>query len=237
MWSRGRHFRIASRDSSKTTADSYISAYFEVGLPEKQEFIGQIDQIMEVNYDSVRPVLLRAKWYPNDVNERRASTTLVMDECGIQRVKANKFIEDNRVKHEPFVFPHDCNQVFLVPDRLHPEWQLVVDTEVRTSRPRLPFRMEEVTVGGQPYSSAADEEGGEGPSVDSASEGDSECSEEATHMDRNVYQEEIITYQRRKNRPQPIEVDCRTLDGQVEEELLSDDEHAPQEEDFPTIEM
>jgi hypothetical protein len=35
LWSRGRHFRIASRDRSKTTADSHISAYFHVGLPEK----------------------------------------------------------------------------------------------------------------------------------------------------------------------------------------------------------
>jgi hypothetical protein len=45
MWSKGRHFRIASRDEEKSTAASFISAYFDVGLPQKQEFIGQIHQL------------------------------------------------------------------------------------------------------------------------------------------------------------------------------------------------
>jgi hypothetical protein len=97
MWSKGRHFRIASRDASKTTADSYISAYFDVGLEEKREFIGQIDQIMELNYDSEKPVLIKAKWYNNVLNPRGASTTLLDDECGIQMVLAKDFMPDHHI--------------------------------------------------------------------------------------------------------------------------------------------
>jgi hypothetical protein len=86
MWSKGRHFRIGSRDAGKSTTDSYVSADFKVGQPEKQEFIGQIDQIMRLNYDSEKPVVLKVKWFKNNASPWRASTTLVQDECGIQRV-------------------------------------------------------------------------------------------------------------------------------------------------------
>jgi hypothetical protein len=74
-------------------------------LNEKQEFIGQIDQIIQLNYDSVKPVLLRVKWYKNNMNPRRGSTTLMADECGIVRVKAQNFLRDDLVRHKPFVFP------------------------------------------------------------------------------------------------------------------------------------
>jgi hypothetical protein len=116
MWSKGRHFRIASRDARKSTTDSYISAYFNTCLNEKQEYIGQIDQILELNYDSVRPVLIKAKWFDNNGKPGRPSTTLIQDECGIQRVLAKEFMKDHLFTHEPFIFPEQCNQVFLVPD-------------------------------------------------------------------------------------------------------------------------
>jgi hypothetical protein len=48
MWSKGRYFRIVARDAGKCTSDSYISAYFDIGFNEKQEYIGQIDQIMQL---------------------------------------------------------------------------------------------------------------------------------------------------------------------------------------------
>jgi hypothetical protein len=99
----------------------------------------------------VKVVLFRGKWYDNNGRPpSRASTSLVMDECGIQRVLAKEFMKDNLMKHEPFVFPEDCNQVFLVPDRINKHWQLVVDTEVRRTRPSLPPAIKEVTVSDQP---------------------------------------------------------------------------------------
>jgi hypothetical protein len=229
----GRHFRIASRDASKSTADSFISAYFYVGHPEKQLFIGQIHQILRLNYDSVKPVLLKAKWYDNDVTDRRASTTLVQDECGIQRVLAKKFMDDHLVRHEPFVFPAQCNQVFLVPDRLHPDWQLVVDTEVRKMRPTLPKPFEEVTISAERSASVEEDDdiGMATVGSDSEEEGEGENLPEEF-----LYPEEILTYKRRPAGFQPIRVDSHTLERPIQDDILSDDETAPHMEEFPVIE-
>ena len=135
MWSRGRHFRIGRRDhASKTTSDSYISAYFEMGRAGRLEFVGQIDSIIMLDYDTVKQTLIRGNWWQNNQTERRKSTTLVMDECGVNRVLAREFLNSHLQRHEPFIYPEDCNQVFLVDDRLHRQWKLVVDAEARRRR-------------------------------------------------------------------------------------------------------
>jgi hypothetical protein len=197
MWSRGRHFRIASRDGSKTTADSFISAYFDVGLKEKQEFIGQIDQILELNYDSVKPILFKVKWYDNNVSPGRASTKLIYDECGIQCVLAKEFMKDNHDQHEPFVWPVGCNQVFLVPNRLNKHWQLVVDTEVRKSRPTLHMPSDAGTVQSTVVSRGGEEEVEEETLVGSESEEEIETGKGPSTAEEDVYEEEILTYKRR----------------------------------------
>lgn len=67
MWSRGRHFRVGSRDStSKTTQDAYISADFDMGLSEKVEFIGRIEFIIQLNYGALTQTVIRAQWYNNN---------------------------------------------------------------------------------------------------------------------------------------------------------------------------
>jgi hypothetical protein len=234
IWSQGRHFRIASRDVGKSTADSYISAYFNIGRPEKQEYIGQIDQIMTLNYDSIRLVLIKAKWYKNNVTPWRDSTTLVQDECGMQRVLVKEFMPDHLVRHEPFVFPEQCNQVFLVPDRLHEDWKLVVDTEVRRDRPNLPMAIQEVSASGPGTSRLEEEADFEGPSVGSDSEGETDVNHIPSTVEEGLYPEEIITYKRRpRNR---FIVENHVLEGTVEEDVLSDDEATPDMEDFPEIE-
>jgi hypothetical protein len=52
---------------------------------------------MKLNYDTVKPVLIKAKWYKNNGSAHRASTELVDDECGIQRVLTNEFMKDHLV--------------------------------------------------------------------------------------------------------------------------------------------
>jgi hypothetical protein len=236
MWSQGRHFRIAGRDVSRTTSDSFISAYFDIGLPEKQEFVGQILQIMKLNYDSEKVVLLRARWYKNNVKPGRASTTLMEDECGIQRVLAKKFMSNHLLRHEPFVFPSQCNQVFLVPDRLKMDWQLVVDTEVRRPRPRIPPRLEELTVQiPTSQSTEEDDPGYHSPAVESDSEQEPEL-RLTSAPEETLYPEEIITYKRRPRRPRPLGTEYHTVDDSVDGEIISDEETAPQIEEFPIIE-
>lgn len=236
MWSKGRHFRIASRDASKTTADSYISGYFDVGSEEKQEFIGQIDQIMKLNYDTVKPVLIKAKWYKNNGSAHRASTKLVDDECGIQHVLTNEFMKDHLVRHEPFVWPCDCNQVFLVPDRLHPHWQLVVDTEVRKTRPTLSTPIHDIHASADTELGGDNDAGSEVAIVESESEGEVQYRNVDRNIGEDIYEEEILTYKRRAQGVQVPQGGNQNVDPFEMNAVLSDYENPPEMEDFPVVE-
>lgn len=119
-------------------ADSYILCKFDQGLAEETKYIGLIEHILRLNYDRVRPMLLKGKWWYNYVMPWRESTTFFQDECGFMRVVAHEFMVDHLLRHKPFVFPKDVNHIFLVIDRLHLHWLLVVDSEVRREHHDLP---------------------------------------------------------------------------------------------------
>lgn len=237
MWSRGRHFRISSRDNSKTTADSYVSGRFDEGDLKGKEYIGQIEHIIQVNYHSVQFVLLKCKWWGNNASFRHPSTNYVQDECGHMRVYARAFMPDHLEKHEPFIFPKDVNQVFLVDDRIHRDWKIVVDTEVRHIRPSLPLVLDDDIQGSS--SEGAEAECMEADLiVESESDDDLLLGEAVNTEEDLVYPEEIITYTRRRrhhNPPQPIGE--HVMNVVQEDEVISDDEIAPDIEDFPTLEM
>jgi hypothetical protein len=182
----------------------------------------------------VEPVLIRTKWYKNDASPQHASTILVQDEYGIQRVKAQAFLREDLVRHELFVFPKHYNQVFLVPDRLHAHWQLVVDREVCRERPTLLRAPQEVTTSGEGTLQSREEDGNEGLTVESDSEGEVDIGKIPSNNEEGIYQEEIITYNRRFC--QPLALENHTLEGTVEEDVQSDEENVPIVDDFSTIE-
>jgi hypothetical protein len=181
---------------------------------------------MQLNYDSVKPILIKGKWYKNNASGWRQSTTLMQDECGIQRVLAREFLRDELVTHESFVFPEQCNQMFLVPDRLHEDWQLVVDMEVRRTRPSIPRPLEDVIMSppGSPASEPKERE--EDATADSNSDGERETSNRGDNADDEVYPEEILTYKRRPRQIQPTVLECHTVEESVEEDILSDEDNA-----------
>lgn len=235
MWSRGRHFRIASRDCGKNTVDSYMSCRFDQGLMVGKEYIGQIEHIVQLNYDMERSILLKCKWWNNNATTWRQSTTLVQDECGFLRVLAKEFMPDHLPRHEPFAFPRDVNQVFVVEDRLNQNWLLVVDTEVRRDCPRIPPLLED-------KAEDVDLEVGGGEEVehDVLVLSDSEEEEMATGMtariEDNIFEEELITYKRRGKHESYLGPQGNPNNPTDEEDLLSDDEITPGMDDYPTIE-
>jgi hypothetical protein len=182
----------------------------------------------------VKLVLIRAKWYKNDVSSRNASTILVQDECGIQRVLVKAFLKDDQMKHEPFVFPEHCNQVFLVPNKLHPHWQLVVNTKVCRERPTIPKPLQKVTTSGAGTSQSREDVGNEGPTVESDSEGDNDSDQVPSTNKEDMYPKDIITYKRRLHHP--LVVENYILKSSVEDDVLSDEENTSNMGDFPTIE-
>lgn len=133
MWAYGRHFRIMDRDMhKKTTFDCGISSmYDEDG--EGTEYLGYVESIMRIHFDSFDTVLIKGKWY-NSIIRRGSSGTLVTDECGVLRVKAGRFMSDSLVTDEPLVFPKDILQVFFVEDIINRGWKLVVHVNTRSKR-------------------------------------------------------------------------------------------------------
>lgn len=57
-----------------------------------------------------------------------------MDECGFNKVFARGFMNSHLMRDDLFVYPHECNQVFLVKDQLQSHWKIVGDIEVRKTR-------------------------------------------------------------------------------------------------------
>lgn len=133
MWAYGRHFRIMERDmNKKSTFDCGISSmYDEDG--EGTEYLGYVDNIIRVHFESFDTVLIKEKWY-NSIIRRGAGGTLVEDECGVVRIKAGRFMSESASTDEPLVFPKDVAQVFYVEDTINRGWKLVVHVDTRSKR-------------------------------------------------------------------------------------------------------
>lgn len=134
LWAYGRHFRVRAKDTlKKTTMDSGISATFQ--HPDRtQEYFGLVDSIVRLNFDSFSTVLIKGKWYDSVEESSRRRGTVVLDECGFMRVRAQKFMPDNRMTDEPFMFPKDLEQVFYLDDKLNRGWKIVIPVHTRSKR-------------------------------------------------------------------------------------------------------
>jgi hypothetical protein len=93
--------------------------------------------------------------------------------------------------------------------------------------------VEEVTISGDGTSGGGDEGILEGPSVGSDSEGEPERDEEPDTAE-DMYPEEILTYKRRPR--QSMVVEDHTLEASAVDEVISEDENAPEMGDFAVIE-
>lgn len=133
MWAYGRHFRIMDRDMhKKTTFDCGISSMYDEN-GEGTEYLGYVDSIIRVHFESFDTVLIKGKWY-NSVIRRGSSGTLVKDECGVVRIKAGRFMSESCVTDESLVFPKDVSQVFYVDDCINKGWKLAVHVNTRSKR-------------------------------------------------------------------------------------------------------
>ena len=57
---------------------------------------------------------------------------MIIDECGFPRVRTRTYLPSHLVCHEPFVYPHECDQVFFVEDQINPGWSLVKKVDPRS---------------------------------------------------------------------------------------------------------
>jgi hypothetical protein len=118
MWSYGRHFRVHHVDERRTTCDSCIACRFKEEPDDSEvDYVGIIEEILEVDFRSFKTLLLKVQWFRN---------TARLEDCLFYSIDTTKFFGDGRMSDQPFVFPNEVEQVFLAKDRLNPKRSFVL---------------------------------------------------------------------------------------------------------------
>lgn len=140
MYAYGYHYRVKSAEETITkTCDSGVAAFFrrpcrsgrhnENLVEANLEYIGQILEIVELNYGRHCTVLLVCEWVK--ANYRGRSATVRKDEWGFTLANFNNMVPFG---YESFSFPVHCDQVFFSDEEDEPGWKVVLRTEVRGRR-------------------------------------------------------------------------------------------------------
>lgn len=140
MYAYGYHYRVKSAEESITrTCDSGVAAFFQrtcragrrddIVVEENLEYIGQILEIVELDYGRHCTVILVCDWVKAIYRSRNA--TVRKDEWGFTVANFNTMVPYG---YESFAFPVHCNQVFFSDEENEPGWKVVLRTEVRGRR-------------------------------------------------------------------------------------------------------
>jgi hypothetical protein len=140
MYAYGYHYRVRSAEESITkTCDSGVVAFFRrpcrggsrfnTVVEENVEYIGQILEIVELNYGRHCTVILVCDWVK--ANYRGRNVTVKKDEWGFTVANFNTMVPYG---YESFAFPVHCDQVFFSDEEGEPGWKVVLRTEVRGRR-------------------------------------------------------------------------------------------------------
>ena len=140
MYAYGYHFRVkGAEQNSRSTCDSGVAAVFRQtcrsGRQDQNliaadlEYVGQILEIVELNYRRHSVVLLVCDWVK--ANYRGRNATVKKDEWGFTMANFGCLVPFG---YESFAFPIHCHQVFFSDDKEDPTWKVVLRTEVRGRR-------------------------------------------------------------------------------------------------------
>jgi hypothetical protein len=144
MYTNGMHFRIKDAEEEKFTCDSAIaSAVWRrrrtgesamSGEIESVEYVGWIEEILELDYRTHCCIVLVCSWIPTTLQE--SNPKLFRDKYGF--AVAN-FINTSKVGAHCFAFPTQCRQVFFSSDRKYSQrhggdWKVICGTDVRGRR-------------------------------------------------------------------------------------------------------
>ena len=104
------------------------------------EYIGQIQEIVEVNYGGHCTMVLICEWVK--ANYRGRNATVKKDEWGFTLANFNSLV---LFGYESLAFPINCDQVFFSDVEEEPGWKVVLRTEVRGRRVDTAMEGEEET--------------------------------------------------------------------------------------------
>ena len=140
MYAYRYHFRVKSFDQRmKTTCNSGVAAVFRQPcrsgrqdlnvITADLEYVGQILEIVELNYRRHCVVLLVCEWVK--ANYRGQNATVKKDEWGFTLANFEALVPPG---YDSFAFPIHCHQIFFSDDEDDPAWKVVLRTEVRGHR-------------------------------------------------------------------------------------------------------
>ena len=149
MFAYGYHYRVKSAEQRSTsTCDSGMAAIFHQPcrsgrrdqnvVNEDLEYIGQIQEIVELNYGKHYTVLLICDWVKANYRGRHA--TVKKDEWGFTMANFGALVPFG---YESLAFPIHCHQVFFSDEEDEPGWKVVLRTEVRGRRVDIQMEEEE----------------------------------------------------------------------------------------------
>jgi len=101
---------VEEKDKGKGNCDCVVSAEF-LHETEKKFYVGFIQKIIQVDYGENSPILLKCKWVKPSVVQ--------LDEYGFVCANLRQFLSET---DEPYVFPLQINQSYLIDDVRSPGW-------------------------------------------------------------------------------------------------------------------
>jgi hypothetical protein len=93
------------------------------------DYVGKIQDILEVNLRSFTIILFHVQWF--QVIQRGSNRTIRKDPNGFYAIDSSKLLRKNE---EPFALPQHCEQIFFHLDILDEKWLYVVHVTPRGRR-------------------------------------------------------------------------------------------------------
>jgi hypothetical protein len=144
MYAHGMHLRIRSTEEEKVTCDSGVAAVVlrrrrgrvgeRTGEVEKMEYVGWIEETLELKYRNHYYIVLVCAWIPGRTTG--LNPKVVHDQYGIM---VGNFNQTMPLGSESFTFPTQCIQVFYSDDKIknastRGDWKVICRTNVRGRR-------------------------------------------------------------------------------------------------------
>ena len=122
MYAYGRHLWREDVDTNYLTNDYTIGARFEVDNGLIKDFIGIIEDIMEVDIGSMKQNILKIQWFDNNTKLNANYFCFINTSKGTNR---------NHITSQPFVYVNDVKQVFFADVESNSNWKYVLQSHAR----------------------------------------------------------------------------------------------------------
>jgi len=113
MWAYGQHFRIEKKDKNRMIFDYGVMVDFDQAshastkdtnlIEGKIQYVGQIQEILQLNFRSFKCVVFKCKWFEGHVNRR-----IILHDIpsGYYAINSTQYLPQDK---DPYVLPQHCS--------------------------------------------------------------------------------------------------------------------------------